>query len=109
MADTPKILGQKDADATTLHELYAVPSSTNTTVSSFVVCNRGATATTFRITIEDAGATTGNEDYLYYDVPIAANDTFVSTIGVCLEATDTINVYAGNGNLTFQAFGVETT
>lgn len=109
MADLAKLLGQSAPAATTETDLYTVPAVTNTTVSSVVVCNRGASATTFRISIADGGGATANKDYLYYDVAIPAFDTFIATIGATLEATDKIKVYAGNGNLSFNAFGIEST
>ncbi len=109
MADTLKILGQSAPNATTETALYTVPASTSAIVSSIVVCNRSATATTFRISLDQAGGGTANKDYLYYDCPIAGNDTHIATIGISLAATDVINVYAGSANLSFNAFGVERT
>jgi hypothetical protein len=38
---------------------------------------------------------------------IAANDTFIATIGVTLATTDKVKVYATTANLTFQLFGSE--
>jgi hypothetical protein len=109
LADTPKILGQAAPAATTETDLYTVPGATTTVVSSVVVCNRGSSATTFRISVADGGGATANKDYLYYDVAIPAFDTFIATIGATLEATDKIKVYAGNANLSFNAFGIEST
>jgi hypothetical protein len=107
MADTLKILGQSNPNATTLTDLYTVPSSTSATVSSIVVCNRSSTATSFRISVSIAGAAIANEQYLYYDVPIAGNDTFVATLGITLATTDKVRVYATLATLSFNAFGVE--
>lgn len=107
MATTLKVLGQSAPSATTLTPLYTVPASTSTVVSSVSVCNRSATATSFRIAIRPAGAGISNEHYLYYDVTIAGNDTFVATIGMSLEETDVISVYATLATLSFNAFGQE--
>ncbi len=107
MADSPKLLGQQAPGATTETDLYTVPGGVAVTVSSIVVCNRGGTATTFRISVSDNGAATTNKDYIYFDVTVPANDTFVATIGVTLESTDKIRVYAGNANLSFSAYGIE--
>lgn len=106
MATTLKTLGQSAPGATTATDLYTVPSATNTVCSSIVVCNR-STATTFRISVAVGGGATANKDYLYYDVPIAANDTFIATIGIALSATDVVRVYAGSANLSFNLFGQE--
>lgn len=105
MADTLKVLAQLTPSATTETDFYTAPSAA--TVSSIVVCNRGSSSTTFRISVAVAGAAANNKQYLYYDITIPANDTFIATIGLTLANTDVIRVYAGNSNLSFNAFGVE--
>ena len=108
MADTWKVLGQAAPSATTETDLYTVPGSTSTTISSIVVCNRGSAAT-FRISVSAGGGATANKDYLYYDLAIPANDTFAGTLGITLAATDVVRVYASTANLSFSVFGVEVT
>lgn len=107
MAEQNKILGQSAPAATTLTDLYTVPALTQTVASSVVVCNRGGTSTTFRISLAPAGAADAVSQYTYYDVVIPKNDTFVATIGITLATTDKVRVYAGNANLTFTLLGVE--
>lgn len=107
MPNVYKILGQISPSATTETDLYTVPAATSTVCSSISICNRGATQTTFRISISQAGAATTNKDYLYYDVTLAGNDTFIATIGVTLATTDKIRVYSGNSSLSFQVWGTE--
>lgn len=107
MTTTLKILGQSNPAATTATDLYTVPSATSTVASSIVICNQANTATTFRISIRQAGAGATGKQYLYYDTAIAANDTFIATIGITLAATDVVTVYAGSANLSFNLFGQE--
>lgn len=107
MPNVYKILGQISPSATTETDLYTVPAATSTVCSSISICNRGATQTTFRISISQAGAATTNKDYLYYGVTLAGNDTFIATIGVTLATTDKIRVYSGNSSLSFQVWGTE--
>jgi hypothetical protein len=107
MPNVYKILGQSSPSATTETTLYTVPAATSTVCSSISICNRGGTQTTFRVSISPAGAAIANKDYLYYDVTLAGNDTFIATIGVTLATTDKIRVYSGNANLSFQIFGTE--
>lgn len=102
-----KILGQQAPSATTETDLYTVPAATSAVGVTGVVCNRGGTATTFRISVSVAGGATANKDYLYYDVAIPANDSFAFSLGLDLAATDKIRVYAGNGNLSFTVSGTE--
>jgi hypothetical protein len=109
VADTLKVLGQTSPVAATLTDHYTVPAATSTTVSSIVVANRSGVATSFRVAVAVGGAADDVKQYLYYDVPIGGNDTFVATIGVTLAATDKIRVYATLATLSFSSFGVEVT
>jgi len=109
MAEVKKVLEQSAPAATTETDLYTVPAATEAVISSLVVCNRGATPTTFRMYVRVGGAAVDNKQYLYYDIDINQKDTFIGTIGITLAATDVITVYAGNANLSFNLFGVEVT
>jgi hypothetical protein len=107
MATTYKVLGQSAPLATTETDLYTVPALTSTIASSIIVCNRGATQATFRVSIAVNGGATGNKDYIYYDLLIAGNDTFIATIGVTLATTDKVKVYASSANFSFSLYGSE--
>jgi len=109
MSETIKVLGQSAPSATTETVLYTVPAATSTVASSLVVCNRGTSDTTFRVSISVGGGATANEDYIYYDVILAQADTFIATVGLTMAASDVVRVYAGNGNLSFSLYGVERT
>lgn len=109
MPTTYKVLGQSAPSATTATTLYTVPASTSAVVSTINVCNRGTSATTFRIAVRPAGATLANQHYLAYDTAIPANDSIAITIGVSLATTDVVTVYAGTANTSFTAFGAEIT
>jgi len=109
MATAYKVLGQASPAATTETDLYTVPAATSAVASSVIVCNRSAVLSTFRISIAVAGGATANKDYIYYDLPIGANDTFIATIGVTLAATDKVKVYASNTNLSFSLYGSQIT
>ena len=107
MATTYKVLGQVAPSATTATTAYTVPSSTQTVVSTIAVCNRGASSATYRIAIRPNGATLANEHYIAYDTAITANNSTMITIGVTMNATDVVTVYASNANLSFSLFGSE--
>ncbi len=107
MATIYKVLGQSAPSATTATTLYTVPASTDTVVSTIVVANRAASAGTYRIAIRPGGASLANSHYLAYDVAIAANDSTALTLGITLDATDVITVYASSADMTFTAFGSE--
>ncbi len=108
MSDNLKILGQISPSATTETDLYVVPASSQTTVSSIVIANRDAGAATYRISVSAASATTTNKDYLIYDKALAGNTTDTLVIGITLNETDKIRAYASTANLSFNAFGCET-
>ena len=107
MADLFKVLGQAKPSAATLTTGYTVPASTTAVVSSIVVCNQSSVATSFRISLAIAGAADTAAQYLYYDVSIDGNDTFVATIGAGLAATDVVRVYNTLATLSFNVLGVE--
>lgn len=109
MAIGYKVLGQSNPSATTLTDLYTVPASTQAVGSSIVVANRSSTATSFRVAVRPAGAAISNEQYIYYDIAIGGNDTFIATIGITLDETDVVSVYATDATLSFNLYGSEIT
>ena len=109
MAQVLKVLGQSAPLAATLTDLYTVPALTSSVGSSITVCNRSATATSFRVAIRPLGAAIADEHYIYYDVAIPGNDTFIATIGVTLATTDVVSVYNDLATLSFSLFGTENT
>lgn len=108
MSDSIKVLGQLSPAATTLSTLYTVPAQVQTTVSSLVVCNTGASTVTIRIAVAEAGATDNVKQYLYYDYVLPAKDTLALVIGITLNETDQVKVRASATNVAFNLFGVET-
>jgi ribulose 1,5-bisphosphate synthetase/thiazole synthase len=109
MTTVRKVLGQLATLATTEADLYTVPALTSTVVSSAVICNRGATVAYFRLSVSVGGGATANKDYLYYDVLMPPNDTFIATIGVTLATTDKVRAYASTANVSWNLFGEEVT
>lgn len=109
MATNYKILGQAAPAATTETDLYTVPASTETIVSSIVITERGGGTPTFRVSVSSNGAATTTKDYLVYDAAMTANGYVVLTLGITLDVSDKIRVYASDANVTFQAFGTEIT
>jgi len=107
MAEQVKTLVQSAPLAATLTALAAPGTGKSWAVSSIFVANRSATATSFRISIAKAAAGDSVEQYIYYDIPIGGNDTFVATVGIGLEATDIFRVYATLATLSFTFEGVE--
>lgn len=105
--ETRKVLGQVALGATTLTAIYTVPAATEAVVSTITVCNRGTTDATFRVSVAVAGAADDPKQYLYYDLPLIAKDSFVLTLGIALGAGDIVKAYASTANVTVNVFGVE--
>jgi hypothetical protein len=107
MANAYKVLGQNDLAATTLTDVYTVPSATETVISTIIIANRTASAETFRIAIRPNGATVTDAHYIAYGVPIASNDSTTLTLGITLDATDVLSVWASAVDLSVNVFGTE--
>jgi len=75
MATSYKILAQAHLTTTSDTDIYTVPSATETIVSTMVIANISASATTFNVAIRDGGETLANKAYLAKDVPVAGSDS----------------------------------
>lgn len=107
MATTYKVLGQVNPSATTNTTLYTCPASTQTVISTITICNQAGTSGTYRIAIRPNGATISAEHYIVYDASISANSTTAYTLGMTIDASDVVTVYASSANMSFNAFGSE--
>ena len=107
MATTYKVLGQVNPSATTNTTLYTCPASTQTVISTITICNQAGTAGTYRIAIRPNGATISAEHYIVYDASIPANSTTAYTLGMTIDASDIVTVYASSTSMSFNAFGSE--
>jgi len=103
-----KVLGQVNPSATTATTLYTVPSAKSSVISTLTVCNQAASAGSYRVAVRPAGATLAKVHYVAYDIAIAANDTTALTLGITLDTTDVVTVYASSADMTFHAYGDES-
>lgn len=107
MATTFKVLGQLAPSGNTQAQLYAVPSSKSSVISTVNVCNRNIANATFRIAVQPANIAITNTHYVAYDALVQSNDTLSLSLGLTLSQNDVISVYANSALLTFSAFGSE--
>lgn len=107
MATTYKVLGQVNPSATTATTAYTVPSATEAIISTITVANLGASAATYRIAIRPDGEALANKHYVAYDVTVGALDTTTITLGITLNASDVVTVYASTATMAFNIFGSE--
>ena len=76
-------------------------------VPTITVANLGPAPTSYRVAVRPNGATLENKHYVVYDASIAPQETQTLTIGITLNATDVVTVFAGTANLAFNLFGSE--
>jgi len=118
MATVYKILGQTGSSgnygngaatltANTNTNLYTVPAGTQTIVSTITICNQANTNATFRIYIRPDGAAAATQNAIAYDTTVLANNTTALTLGMTIDASDIITVYASANTVSFTAFGSE--
>lgn len=107
MTTTYKVLGQSTPTANTVTTLYTVPSATNTVVSTIAICNQAAANANVAIAVCPANTSVTSSQYIVNNALIVANDTIFLTVGVTLDATDTLRVSANVANISFNAFGSE--
>jgi hypothetical protein len=112
MSEAVQILAQVSPAANTSTSLFATL-STSAVISSIVICNTNSTTQTFTIWLVPGGATNpSTKQYLYYQLPILANDTFIATIGVTMATTsgaDALWCSSNAAGLAFNVFGVSIT
>jgi hypothetical protein len=107
MANVAKVLGQVVSTGSVV-DLYTVPSSTQTVVSTLTIANLTATAGSFNVSVRVGGTALENKHYIYRNVMLPANDTFAATFGITLSATDVVTV-ASSVSSSFNLFGQEVT
>jgi len=109
MANAYKVLAQSAPLATTATDVYTVPSSTETIVSTIIIANRAASSGTFRLSVRPNGAAQANQHYIAYEVPIAGNDSTTLTLGITLDASDVVTAYCSSADMSVNVFGTEIT
>lgn len=107
MASDYGVLGQSNPSATTLTDVYEVPTGKRAIVSSLILCNRSATPTTYRLSVAPGGAANDAEHYLAYDAPLAANEVWGWTVGLTLGEGDIVRVYVDDATVSLSIFGEE--
>lgn len=110
MAKTYKRLGAVNPAASTYTQLYAVPASTSTVLSTISICNTASNAATFRLGITGsataASAITVAEHFVY-DTSVPGNDTTMITVGVSMNSQEKLVCRANSASVAFNAWGVE--
>lgn len=104
MAINNKILGQSKPAAATPTTLYTAAAQAN--VNLFAANQDAANPDLIRIAITQSGQSLAAKDYIVYDMNLAASSTFNLT-GIALAISDFITIYSLNGDVSFNAVGIE--
>lgn len=103
-----KVLGQQVAAAAAAFvTLYTVPAATQAIASTLSICNTGAAAVTYRVSVRPAGAAQANKHYIVFNAALNPGDSILLTLGITLAATDVVSVSASTVDVAFSLFGTE--
>lgn len=109
MPEIQRVLAQSSPAAGVLTDAYTC-ATTGAVISSVVICSRSPSVVAFvRISVAVGGAADDPSQYVYYDLPMPPNDTFIATVGISLRTGDIIRVYSDQAVISFNIFGVEIT
>lgn len=83
-------------------------------ISSIVVCNTsgsggqpGGTIDYLSVSHAVNGAPNSIKQYIYWQVELVPQDTFIATVGLSLSNGDVLRVESSFGNLSFNIYGTE--
>jgi len=103
-----KVLGQSNPSVNTNTDVYTVPASNSTVVSSIAICNANTTANVnYSIAIRPAGATLAQKHYIAANAVVGFLDTIVLTSGLTLGNGDVVTVFTTGALTSFSLFGSE--
>lgn len=100
-----RLLGQFLLPAGAETVLLTVPNNSKAYIQGFTFCNQVAAGRTFRLSFSKLGQATATKDYIYYDLPLSGNNTFLSNLEVTLDGTDVIRAYSLLGNVSVELYG----
>jgi hypothetical protein len=109
MSSVRKILGQSYPAAATPTDVYTVPTGKQAVVSTFTVCNQSTFDDKFSIAIIPSGEVLDTKHIVFLNQQITGEDTFVATIGICLNDGDMFQATSTLGTCSFMVTGQEIT
>jgi len=109
MPITYKILAQSSPTLNSNVTLYTVPASNNAVTSTVTICNLQNTGPgLLSMAAVPSGGTLANLNYFMRNTTIQSNDTLILTLGMTLNAGDTLVANANVSTLAITVFGSET-
>ena len=106
-----KILGQIQTTANVLTTIYTVPASTNTMISTIIVCNQSANTVLVNVAANLSGSAVTTRNFIVSGYALGAAETLVLEPRVSLNVGSILsaNITGANAasNVSINAFGVE--
>ena len=109
MATNYKIVGQLKPSANTLSDVYTVPGSTETVISTITVCNHTATNASYSLALAPNGEATNDKHFIVRGGVVPAADAIGVTLGITLDAADVVRCNTNTDGVSFNVFGSEIT
>lgn len=111
-ANPPQLLAQANPAATTLADIYTVPSTVSVQITTVWVTNRDTVPHNFRMSIAPSGAADDPKQYIYYNVQVPSSVTsggaVIQAVNLPLTKKDVVRVYVDAQQLSFSLFGLIT-
>ena len=98
-------LSQAPAGTGTYATLYAVPSTTQVTLTDIEICNTGTTNATFYISIVPSGGTAGASNALFYASPILPKMTVQWSGNIVMTAGVSVQAYSSSSDVNIFVTG----
>jgi hypothetical protein len=86
-------LGALSCASETNQDLAVIGSGEQALVTLVNVCNRQASAKTFRLAHVLSGESIANKDWVFYDVALGSNETKIMQLQITMSAGDKLIVY----------------
>ena len=105
--ETFKIIAQSNPAATTYTDIFTASASAQYLISTITIANLAAAEGSYRIALRENGQTLSNKQFIAYDAAVPANDSIALTLGLTVNDSDILTVYASSASIAFGVFGSE--
>ena len=106
-----KILGQVQPTGNTTTTIYTAPASTNTVITTIIVCNQSANTVNVNVSINLSGSAIATKNFIVTNYSLGGAETLVLEPRLSMNAATTLsaNITGANAasNVSVNAFGVE--
>jgi|688.fasta_scaffold747947_2 hypothetical protein len=105
--ETFKIIAQANPASATYTNIFTASASAQYLISTVTIANLAAAEGSYRIALRENGQTLSNKHFIAYDTAVPANDSIALTLGLTINDSDVLTVYASSASIAFGVFGSE--